>query len=79
MINNQLGLFISIINSLSPAPPAVHYTMDAFQMFTRPVLWVFLTLIRQAVKMPEVERKELGVEEERWGEQGMSAHFQGLR
>lgn len=27
MLNNQLGLFISIINSLLPAPPAVIYTM----------------------------------------------------
>lgn len=43
-------------------------------MFTRPVLWLFLTLIRQAVKMPEVERKELMVGVERWGEQRMRAH-----
>lgn len=47
-------------------------------MFTRPVLWLFLTLIRQAVKMPEVERKELMVGVERWEEQRMRAHFQGL-
>ena len=38
----------------------------------------FLTLIRQAVKMPEVERKRLGVGAEKRGEQRMSARFQGL-
>lgn len=27
MLNSQLGLFISIINSLPPAPPAISYTM----------------------------------------------------
>lgn len=26
-------------------------------MFTRPLLWIFFTLIRQSVKMPEVERR----------------------
>lgn len=71
MLNNQLGLFISIINSLPPAPPAISYMMAArcFPDVPRPVLWVFFPLIRQAVKMPEVERKGLGVRAEKWLEQ----------
>lgn len=81
MLNNQLGLFISVINSLPPAPPAVIYTM-ADRCFPdvhkASFVGVFLTLIRQAVKMPEVERKRLGVGAEKPGEQRMSARFQGL-
>lgn len=59
MLNNQLGLFISI-NSLPPAPPAISYMMvdRCFPDVHKATFVDFLhSIIRQSVKMPEVERR----------------------
>lgn len=63
VLNNQSDLLISVINPLSPAPPVISYMIAGRSLpdVHRPVLWVFSMLIRQSVKMPELERKGLGL------------------
>ena len=79
MLNNQLGLFISIINSLLPAPPAVIYTM-ADRCFPD---------VHKASFVGFLDSNQAGCEDA-WGgekaagsgggktERAMSARFQGL-